>query len=821
MLVPIDWLKEYTDVNVSTDEFCEKMIMSGSNLETCTMLGQGIQGVVVGKFIKIDAHPDAQKLSVCTVDVGGDAPLQIVCGAQNIFEGALVPVALDGSVIPGPMHGQPKQAGGVTIRKGALRGVESMGMICATSELGYEDKVIPVSHKDGVWILPEGLTPGQDVVEAMGLASAVVDFEITPNRPDCLSMIGMARESAATFKENLRYPETKCQRETENAAEYMAVSIARSDLCSRYAARIVTDVKIGPSPWWMQKKLMYAGMRPINNIVDITNFVMLEFGQPIHAFDIREITGRKIVVDTAKKGETFVTLDGNERKLTDTMLMIKDGTKSVAIAGVMGGLDSGIMADTTTILIESANFNGDNIRATSKRLGLRTEASSRFEKGIDPNLCEAAANRVCKLIEELGAGNVVSGLIDAYPQPALPVTIGVRVKRVNDVLGITLSTSEMKDFFERLEMKAELTDDACYADPSCHDCAVLKVTPPTVRQDLLEEVDFIEEVARLYGYDLLPVTIPRGSSRSTMSRDESLRRLATQTLCALGANEIQTYSFVSPKGVDNVGIAEDSWERNFAVLRNPLGEENSVMRTILTPALLETLGRNFSRSIENVKAFEIGKTFSKNLIDPEGLPDEQDALAIGCYGKNMDFFVLKGMIVELLRVMGIHEVVFTPEEEYGVYHPGRCARISLEGEELGIMGEVHPDVADRFEIGTRCYCAEFMFDAIMRHAKTDASYSPLPKYPSTSRDIALLVDESQSVGVMEQVIRLNGEDILEQVRLFDIYRGAQVAEGKKSVAFTLTYRDANKTLTDEDVAKVHNKILVALKETFNAVLREI
>ncbi len=821
MLVPVEWLKEYTDLNVSTDEFCERMIMSGSNLETCTMLGQGIHEVVVGKLIKIDRHPDAQKLSVCSVDVGRNTPLQIVCGAQNIFEGAMVPVALDGSTIPGPLHGQPKQPGGVTIHKGALRGVESMGMICAASELGYEDKVIPVSHRDGVWILPEGLKPGQDVVAALGLASAVVDFEITPNRPDCLSMIGMARESAATFQEELRYPKTKCQNETGNATEYIAVSIEKPELCRRYAARIVTDVKIGPSPWWMQKKLMYAGMRPINNIVDITNYVMLEFGQPIHAFDIREITGQKIVVDTAQKGEMFVTLDGNERKLDDTMLMIKDGSKSVAIAGIMGGLDSGIMADTSTILIESANFSGDNIRATSKRLGLRTEASSRFEKGIDPNLCESTANRVCSLIEELGAGTIVGGIVDVYPQEAFPVTVGVRVKRVNDVLGITLSSAEMKDIFQRLEMNAELTDDVCYADPNCHDCAVLKVTPPTVRQDLVEEVDFIEEVARLYGYDLLPVTIPRGSSRSTMSRDESLRRLATQTLCALGANEIQTYSFVSPKGVDNIGIAEDSWERNFAVLRNPLGEENSVMRTILTPALLETLGRNFSRSIETVKAFEIGKTFSKNLLDPDGLPDEQDALAIGCYGKNIDFFLLKGMIVELLRVMGIHDVVFTPESEYGVYHPGRCARISYKGEELGIMGEVHPEVAERFEIGTRCYCAEFMFDAVMRQAKTEASYSPLPKYPSTSRDIALLVEEAQSVGDMESVIRNNGADILEQVRLFDIYRGAQVSDGKKSVAFTLTYRDANKTLTDEDVAKVHNQILLALKGTFNAVLREI
>lgn len=821
MLVPVEWLKEYTDLNVSTDEFCEKMIMSGSNLETCTMLGEGISGVVVGKLVAIERHPDAQKLSVCQVDTGGKELLQIVCGAQNIFEGALVPVALDGSTIPGPLHGQSKKPGGVTIHKGALRGVESMGMICAASELGYEDKVIPVSHRDGVWILPEGLTPGQDVVDALGLASQVVDFEITPNRPDCLSMIGMARESAATFKGNLRYPETKCANESGKASDHISVSINRPDLCSRYAARIVTDVKIGPSPFWIQKRLMYAGMRPINNIVDITNYVMLEFGQPIHAFDIREITTKNIVVDTASKGETFVTLDGNERKMDDAMLMIKDGGKSVAIAGVMGGLTSGIMEDTTTILVESANFNGDNIRATSKRLGLRTEASSRFEKGIDPNLCETAANRVCRLIEELGAGTVVGGVVDAYPQVSLPVTVGVRVKRVNDVLGINLTADEMRDIFLRLEMGAELTDDSCYADPSCHDCAVLKVTPPTVRQDLLEEVDFIEEVARLYGYDRLPVTLPKGNSRSTMSREESLRRLTTQTLCGLGANEIQTYSFVSPKGVDNIGIAEDSWERNFAVLRNPLGEENAVMRTILTPAMMETLGRNFSRSIDSVKAFEIGKTFSKNLIDPEGLPDEQDALAIGCYGKDMDFFVLKGMIVELLRILGIHDLTFEPEFEYGVYHPGRCARISYQGEELGIMGEIHPDVADRFDIGVRCYCAEFLFDAVLRHARTEASYSPLPKYPSTSRDIALLVDEEQSVGEMEKLIKSNGGEILEQVKLFDIYRGSQVSEGKKSVAFTLTYRDLNKTLTEEEVAVVHERILAALKGTFNAVLREI
>jgi len=821
MLVPIEWLKEYTDINVTIEEFCEKMIMSGSNIETSVMMGKGIKGVVVGKIEKIAKHPDAQKLSVCQVDVDRNEKLQIVCGAQNIFEGALVPIALDGSVIPGPLHGQMKPLDGVTIHQGNLRGVLSMGMICAASELGYDDKVIPVSHRDGVWILPEEAVVGEDLVAALGLESAVIDFEITPNRPDCLSMIGMARESAATFLETLRYPELICSQTHGSADDYIKVEIAKPDLCRRYAARIVTDVTIGPSPWWMQKKLMYAGMRPINNIVDITNFVMLEFGQPIHAFDIREITSKKIVVDTAQKGETFETLDGTTRNLDESMLMIKDGSKSVAIAGVMGGLSSGIMPDTTTILVESANFNGDNIRVTSKRLGLRTEASSRFEKGIDPNLCEAAANRVCKLIELLGAGKIVSGVVDVYPQEYSPVVVGVRAKRVNDVIGVELTVEEMKSIFERLEMKVSLSDADCYADPSCHDCAVLKVTPPTVRQDLLTEVDFIEEVARLYGYDRLPVTIPKGSSRALMSKEESLRRLATSTLCGLGLNEIQTYSFVSPRGVDNIGIAEDSWEHNFAVLRNPLGEENSVMRTILTPAMLETLGRNYSRNIEQVKAFEIGKTFSKNLVDPDGLPDEQDALAIGFYGKGLDFFTLKGCIVEFLRVLGIANLQFVPESEYGVYHPGRCARIMFNDIELGIMGEVHPDVSDRFEIGTRCYCAEFMFDAVMRNARTEVVYTPLPRYPSTSRDIALLVDEELPVGNLENVILQNGGEILERVKLFDIYRGNQVAAGQKSVAFTLTYRDRNKTLTDEEVGKVHDLILVALKGTFNAVLREI
>lgn len=810
MLVPIEWLKDYTDINVDTKEFCDKMIMSGSNLETCEYFCEEMENVVVGKIEKIEKHPDADKLVVCMVNVGKEEPVQIVTGAPNVFEGACVPVALHKSRIPGPLHGQEKQEGGTKITKGKLRGVESFGMLCSAGELGFEDKVVPVAHKDGIWILEEEYPLGQDFAEALGLKQAVVDFEITPNRPDCLSMVGMAREAAATFGEKLEYPDTECQAETEKQAkDFIQVEIKEPELCRRYAARIVTDVKIGQSPWWLQKRLMYAGMRPINNIVDITNFVMLEFGQPIHAFDIRQLADSKIVVECAQEGEKFTTLDNTERTLTKDMLLIKDGKRGVAIAGVMGGLNSEIEADTTTILVESANFNGDSVRATSKKLGLRTEASSRFEKGIDPNLCQAAADRVCRLIEILGCGKVASGTVDVYPKEFEAQAIDVRVDRINKVLGIDLPAREMIRIFESLEMKVE------------GEGPVLKVTPPTVRQDMLTEVDFVEEVARMYGYDKLPVTLPKGNMESGKSREWGLMDLARDTLCALGLNEVQTYSFVSPKGVDDVRIGEDSWERAFVKILNPLGEENSVMRTILTPNMLEVMGRNYSRKIETVKAFEIGSTFMADLVNPEELPEEQTGLCIGLYGEQITFFTLKGILTELLKVLGVRDVTFTAESEYGVYHPGRCARILSGEEELGIMGEVYPDVADKFGIGTRAYCCELFFDSVTRHADVEKHYEPLPKYPSTARDIALLVDEDVQVGQIETIIKREGGEILEQVKLFDVYRGKQVAEGKKSVAFALTYRDKNKTLTDEDVAKVHEKVLEALKDEINAVLREM
>ena len=824
MLVPIEWLNDYIDTkDIDITEFCDRMIMSGSNLETCEHFCEEMENVVVGKIEKIERHPDADKLVVCQLNVGAEEPVQIVTGAPTEFEGAYVPVALHKSRIPGPLHGKAKEEGGTKITKGKLRGVESFGMLCSAEELGFEDKVVPVAHKDGIWILEEEYELGMDFAEALGLKQAVVDFEITPNRPDCLAMVGMAREAAATFDRPFTYPDVELEEAGEKEAkDFVSVEIKNPENCKRYVARVVTDVKVEQSPWWLQKRLMYAGMRPINNIVDITNFVMLEYGQPIHAFDINQVKGGKIIVENAADGEKFSTLDENERELTKDMLMIKDAERSIAIAGVMGGLNSEIEENTTTIIIESANFNGDSVRATSKKLTLRTEASSRFEKGIDPNLCEAAADRVCKLIEMVGAGKVCKGSVDVYPAPETAKTIDIRVDRINKVLGIELDREAMVKILEGLEIKV------------AGEGNIMTVTPPTVRQDLLEEEDYVEEVARIFGYDNLPVTLPKGNNESGKSIERALRDMAREALCSMGLNEIQTYSFVSPKGVDNVRIGEDSWERAFVQIINPLGEENSVMRTILTPNMMEVLARNYSRNIDAVKAFEIGNTFMDNPYSTDKLPDEQYSLCIGMYGKGEDFYSLKGNIVELLKIMGIKDVQFVAESEYGVYHPGRCARITVpsgrpvpegmepEMDELGIMGEIHPDVAENYGMdGMRIYCCEMMFDSIIRHADTEIVFSPLPKYPSTSRDIALLVEEDMEVGKIEAVIKANGGSILESVKLFDVYRGKQVEEGKKSVAFTLTYRDKDKTLTDEDVAEVHNKVLEALKEKLNAVLREM
>ncbi|WP_324824644.1 phenylalanine--tRNA ligase subunit beta [Sinanaerobacter sp. ZZT-01] len=810
MLVPIQWLKEYTKVDVDIDQFCDRMIMSGSNLETVELFGENIEKVVVGKILSIDKHPDADKLVITKIDVGAEEPIQIVTGASNIAVGNYVPVALHGSKIPGPLHGQPKKPEGVTIKKGKLRGVESFGMLCSASELGFEDKVIPVVHKDGIWILDEEYPLGMSIVEALNLKEAVVDFEITPNRPDCLSMIGMARETAATFDTELSYPDTHCEEKGEGKIkDLISVEIKEPDLCKRYAAKVVTNVKIKQSPWWLQQRLMYAGMRPINNIVDITNYVMLEYGQPMHAFDIRNVKGGKIYVDTAKEGETFTTLDGTERKLAENMLLIKDEQRAIAIAGVMGGQNSEIQPDTQTILIEGANFSADSVRSTSKKLGLRTEASSRFEKGIDPNLAEKACERVCRLIELLDAGTVLKGAVDVYPKRKEAEAVKVRVDRINHILGIDLSAKEMIDIFHRLEMK------------TMHLGNTITVTPPTVRLDMETEIDFVEEVGRLYGYDRLPMTLPKGNCEAGKTKKQLLRDLSKETLTALGACEIQTYSFVSPKGLDSIQMADDAEGRKVIKLLNPLGEDTSVMRTTLIPNMLDVLARNYSRNNENVAAFEIGTIFFNNHHEGDTLPEEKESVCIAVYGLDKDFLALKGMLTEFLNKLGICECRYIPEEKVETFHPGRCASIEYDCTEIGIIGELHPDVLEKYEIGARAVCCELNFDLLIEKANTEKFYRPLPKYPAMTRDLALTVNEGNCVCDLESIIKAHGGELLEKVTLFDVYRGKQLACGTKSVAFTLTYRAADRTLTEEEVSKVNNKILVALKEECHAVLREM
>lgn len=797
MLVPELWLSDYIDIDVNIDEFCEKMIMSGSNIETAEPVAKGISGVVIGKVLSIEKHPDADRLVVTMIDAGQKEPIQIVTGATNLFAGAVVPVALHGSKLPG----------GVSIKRGKLRGVVSNGMLCSPAELGLDDKVIPLAQKDGIWILEGAYKPGDDAVKVLGLDRFVIDFEITPNRPDCLSMIGMAREAAATFNKNFKYPETDCKKVVHDNSFEIGIEIKKPDLCKRYTARIIKDVVIKQSPYWIQQRLISAGMRPINNIVDITNFVMLEYGQPLHAFDIREINGDRIIVDTAKKGEKFITLDGSERELSGSELMIKDKKGSIAVAGVMGGLNSEVKDDTRVVVIESANFDSDSVRNTSKKLNLRTEASSRFEKGIDANLTMDACDRVCKLIELTDSGVVIDRVYDEYPRVCEAKVVKVRKDRINKVLGIDLSQTDMCEIFKRLEMEIVSEGDG-----------YMNIKPPTVRQDLPEEVDFIEEVARIYGYDRLPLTLPRSNTEFKKTRKQQLRDLTKDTLVAMGVSEVQTYSFVSPKSIENVGIPKDSNKANVIRLINPLGEENSVMRTSLTPNMLEVLGRNYSRNNLKVRAFELGNTF---LSVKGGGSDESDSLVVSCYGENESFFTLKGIIEELLGMLGIYSAEYIPDDKTALYHPGRCATIMKDGKELGMIGEVHPDVAEIYGLSSRVYSSELNFELIVKIADTEKGYTPLPKYPATSRDIALIVDEDVTVGEIEKIISENGGKILEDVKLFDVYRGKQVDEGKKSVAFALTYRSDDGTLTDQEVSKVHDLILSRLEDKINAVLRKM
>lgn len=797
MNISMSWLKQYVDIECDIKSYVEAMSLSGSNVETYEELGKEINNVVVGKILSIDPHPDADKLVVTQIDVGTET-IQIVTGATNIAVGDFVPVALHGSTL----------AGGLKIKKGKLRGVVSNGMLCSLDELGFDPADFPEAPEDGIYIFQQELPLGADIKPYLGIDDIVVEYEITSNRPDCFSVLGIAREAAATFRKPFLYPEVQVKENDEQVENYAKVTIENSELCPRYTARVVKNVKVGPSPAWMQQRLRSAGMRPINNIVDITNYVMLEMGQPLHAFDLSQLAGNQIIVRNAKEGETFVTLDEVERKLDSSMLLIADGEKAVAIAGVMGGENSKVTESTQALLLESANFNGTNIRLTSKKLGLRTDASSKFEKGLDSELCVEVINRAAQLIVELGAGEVVGGVIDVYPKTKAPIEISYEPKRINALLGTQISHEEMIDILERLE---------CQVDS---DKKV--VVPPSFRPDLLIEADLIEEIARLYGYDKIPTTLASGTPTVGKQTHKQQIEDRTRTLMeAQGFHESMSYSFESPKVFDMLLLPENHPLRQGIRIANPLGEDFSVMRTTPLHGMLQSLSINYNKRNEDVRLYELATVYLPKSLPLEELPEERIQLTFGMYGKS-DFYDAKGVVETFFE-----QLALTSHIEYAVQtnlpwmHPGRCAAILLEGKEIGYVGEIHPKVRELHDIDTRVYMGVVDLPAVIEKVSTKRTYVSLPRYPAMIRDLALLVKEEVLVRMIEKIIEKHGGNLLESYELFDVYQGQQIEKGYKSVAYSFVFRDRERTLTEEEVNQVMTKILKALETELEATRREI
>lgn len=796
MLVSLKWLRDYVDIDLDAQTFGDKMTMTGTKTETVEYYGQEISNVVVGKILKIEDHPDADKLVVTQVDVGQDQPIQIVTAAKNVSEGDYIPLALHGSKLPG----------GLSIKKGKLRGVESNGMMCSCKELGIDEKFVEDYKKNGIYILDmeDSYTPGMDIKEVLGLNDAVIDFELTSNRPDCRCMIGIAREAAVTLGTKTKYPEISVKEESDKAID-VDIQIENPDLCYRYLARRITDVKIEKSPYWMQRKLIEAGVRPINNIVDITNFVMLEMGQPMHAFDMREIGNNKIVVKNAKEGQVFTTLDEQERKLDSEMLMITNGEKNLGLAGIMGGLDSGIKDDTVEIMFESAVFNRENIRKSSKKLGLRSEASSRFEKGVSLDNAELALERAAQLVEALGAGKVMKGKVDVYPQVKPVQTITVSPRRINARVGVDIPMDKFCSILEELEFKCNLVSE---------DELILEV--PSFRLDIEQEADIFEEIARIYGFENIPSVQLQGNSTAGVKTDkQKYLEKVKDTAIACGLYEILTYSFVSPKGLDKIRVSQDSKLRDVVKLINPLGEDTSIMRTTLIPNMLDVLYTNASRNIDQAATFECGHVFTPD--DMAGV--EETRICIGMYGDDVDFFVLKGIVEKIFERVGLGGHKYLADGENTSFHPGRCADILCDNKYLGTIGEVHPQVLSNYGIGKRVYIAEIDLDTVYSLANDTIIFKSLPKYPAITRDIALVVEDKVEVASIEEVIMDNAGGLVEACRLFDVYKGDQIGQGYKSVAYSIVYRSLEKTLTDDDVVAVHDKILAQLKVRLGAELR--
>ncbi|NLM83132.1 MAG: phenylalanine--tRNA ligase subunit beta [Clostridiales bacterium] len=783
------WLSEYTTIAASSKEYAERMTMTGSKVELIEEPSESIKNVVVGRVVAMERHPNSDHLWICQVDVAKEEPVQIVTGAQNVNVGDLVPVALHKSLLPG----------GVKIEKGKLRGVVSNGMLCSLSELGLDTHDFPYAIEDGIFILQEDCKPGDDIRPIIGADDTIVEFEITNNRPDCLSMIGLARESAATFGTELRLPDLTPVKGTGDIREHLTVEVENPELCPRYTARMIKNIKIGPSPKWLRQRLRAAGVRPINNIVDITNYVMLEYGQPMHAFDYACLEGGKIVVRTAREGETINTLDGTPRALTPDMLVIADAVKPVGVAGVMGGENSEITENTKYAVFESANFNGVSIRKTAIALGMRTDASSRFEKGLDPENTVRALERACQLVEELGAGEVIGGIIDiAAPTPP-PRRLPLNADKIRALLGADIPEEFMVKTLKKLGFKVE--------------GGVVEV--PSWRGDVEHYSDLAEEVARFWGYDKIePTLFADKTGMGGLTEEQSLKRRADALCRAIGYSEIYTYSFTSPSDADKIRLPEDSPLRRYVTILNPLGEDTSVMRTTSLPSMLQALSVNFSRRNEDVRLYEFATVYRPC---GETLPDERVILTLGAYG-DIDFYGIKGAVEALLSGLRVKDVSFTAERENPSYHPGRCAVIRSGETILGVLGEVHPLVAKSYDLD-RAYCAELDFSAIAASRGKEPRYVPLPKYPAVARDIAVVCDAKTPVGDLAACIKKAGGKYLRDLRLFDVYTGSQVPEGKKSVAFSLTLRADDMTLTDEHADETVKNILKALYDAFGATIR--
>lgn len=798
----MNWIKEYVpELDCTPKEWTDAMTLSGTKVETCTILNKNLDKIVTGKIKSIEPHPDADHLVICQVDIGKEAPIQIVTGASNMKVGDVVPVVLDGGKVAGGHDGGPLPEDGITIHAGALRGVPSNGMMCSIEELGSSREFYPEAPESGLYIFPEGTAVGQDAPALLGLNDAIHEYEITSNRVDCYSVLGIAREAAATFGKTFHMPREEKSGNGEDIHDYLDVSVLDPELCPRYTARMVKNIHLAPSPKWMQIRLASAGIRPINNIVDITNYVMLEYGQPMHSYDYDLIRGHKIIVKCAEDGDSFETLDQQVRKLDHTVLMINDAEGPIGIAGIMGGQNSKITDDVRTMVFEAATFDGTNIRLSARKVGDRTDASAYFEKGLDPNLAEAAINRACALIEQLHAGEVVGGMIDVYPVKREPSVVKCTATEINNLLGTEFTPEEIKAYLERVELSTEVNGDE------------LTVTAPTFRQDIHRMCDIAEEVARFYGYANIPMTLPANTDNvGGLAPDLLVNERVRHYAQALGYSQAFMYSFESPKVYDKLKFADDALEKQYITISNPLGEDFSVMRTSSMNGMLTSLSTNYNRRNKVAKLYEMANIYLPKALPLTELPDERMQLTLGAIGES-DFFSMKGDVEVILNQLGLKgRFHYDAACNKPFLHPGRKANILYDGKVIGYLGEVHPDVLDNYGIGEKAYVAVVDMPSVYPYVNDNIKYTPLAKFPAVSRDFSMLVPMSVTAGEIEDMLVQRSGKLLESVKLFDVYVGAQVLAGFKSMAYTVTLRAQDHTLTEDEINGTVKKILNGLEQ---------